>query len=66
VAIKEHQTVKVEGHTVRLERRRYGRGFYAWAYVICVDGSEISLGDPWPCASPRRSELAAAVLETVV
>lgn len=33
---------------VRLERRRYGRATYCWAYVDTPDGISIALGDPWP------------------
>ena len=35
-------------HTVRLERRRYGRATYCWATVDAPDGALIALGDPWP------------------
>jgi hypothetical protein len=40
------------------KRRRYGRTTYTWAFVKY--GSDwLSLGDPWPCLTPKRSELTA-------
>lgn len=51
--------VKHGDYTFRLTRRRYGRQFYCWA-ELCVEGGFTSLGDPWPCATPKRAELTAA------
>jgi hypothetical protein len=42
------------------ERRRYGRTTYTWVYVN-LDGRWVSLGDPWPCVTPKRSEIREAV-----
>lgn len=51
----------VEGVPVSFERRSYGRGvMYCWAEAL-LDGRWISLSDPWPCITPRMSELAEAI-----
>lgn len=51
----------VEGVPVSFERRSYGRGvMYCWAEAH-LDGSWESLGDPWPCITPRKSELVEAI-----
>ena len=40
----------------RFERRRYERTTYTWAEVLHND-VWYSLGDPWPCVTPKRSDL---------
>jgi hypothetical protein len=40
----------------RFERRRYERTTYTWAEVL-HNGVWYSLGDPWPCITPSRSDL---------
>lgn len=58
--------VTVEGKTfpVRFERRRYGTGAssrtFTWVEAY-VGGSWVSLGDPWPCITPARKEIEAAI-----
>ena len=50
-------TIKTkEGYAVRFERRRYGTVTYTWVYLH-VDDEVISLGDPWPCITPKQAEL---------
>ncbi len=47
--------------TFSFHRRRYGKKqFYTWAYIKGPDGSPLSLGDPWPCVNPKKSELIEA------
>jgi hypothetical protein len=46
---------------VRLDRRRYGQAFYTWAQVL-HNGEWLTLGDPWPCSNPKRSEILAAAI----
>jgi hypothetical protein len=45
---------------VTFERRRYGRQTYTWAYIQ-INGERVSLGDPWPCITPKKTELQEAV-----
>ncbi len=46
---------------LRFERRRYGRSAtYTWVYLVI--GTEWRLlGDPWPCVTPKRSEVLREV-----
>jgi hypothetical protein len=48
--------VIIDGCTVTFKRRRYGSQTYTW--VFC-NGE--SLGDPWPCINPPRSEIKQAI-----
>jgi len=52
--------IVVNGYEVRLERRRYGDTAYTWAEAL-IGGEWKSLGDPWPCLTPKRSELAEQI-----
>ena len=45
---------------LQFERRRYGRATYTWVYAE-INGKMVSLGDPWPCITPKRSEIEKAV-----
>lgn len=45
---------------LRMTRRRYGRTTYTWVEVRVGD-EWVSLGDPWPCVTPKRAEVEAAV-----
>jgi hypothetical protein len=47
------------GYAFRLTRRRYGNQWYCWA-ELNVEGGYTGLGDPWPCATPKASELVQA------
>lgn len=52
------------GYSIRWHRRRYGRQTYTWVDAK-RDGEGnpwVSLGDPWPCMSPKRAEVHAAAL----
>ncbi len=42
------------------ERRRYGTVTYTWVWAE-IDGRMVSLGDPWPCVTPKRSEVLEAI-----
>jgi hypothetical protein len=44
---------------LRFERRRYGSTTYTWVEAE-IGGEWVSLGDPWPCITPKRSEIEAA------
>ena len=50
--------VSLAGITYDYERRRYGRTTYTWVTAVLPDGTRLSLGDPWPCLTPKRSEVA--------
>lgn len=52
-------TMTILGCKLSFERRRYGGrsgATYTWAYA-----NGVSLGDPWPCITPKISELEAVV-----
>jgi hypothetical protein len=44
----------------RFKRRKYSSQTYTWAFVQTGPEQWESLGDPWPCVTPRVSELNAA------
>lgn len=52
---------KPAAQLARLERRRYGRVTYRWAFVDTRDGIAIQLGDPWPGINWPRDVLDALV-----
>lgn len=45
---------------LRFTRRRYGSTTYTWVEAL-IDGQWVELGDPWPCVTPKRSEIGAAI-----
>lgn len=49
----------VEGVLINYQRRRYENTFYTWVMAYC--GEWVSLGDPWPCSRPKRSEIIQAI-----
>lgn len=51
---------RIELPPLRFERRRYYRTTYTWVEAE-INGQWVSLGDPWPCVTPKRSEIAEAV-----
>ena len=48
----------------RFDRRRYGNTTYTWVEVRYGD-DWLSLGDPWPCVTPKLSELNAAAIAAI-
>lgn len=50
---------------IRFDRRRYGNTTYTWAEIKCGGDLWLSLGDPWPCATPKRSELISAAVDAI-
>ena len=48
----------------RFDRRRYGNTTYTWVEVKHND-EWLSLGDPWPCVTPKRSELKQAAIAAI-
>lgn len=50
------------------ERRRYGGRYggttYTWAYVRLGD-DWLQCGDPWPCITPKRSELIDSAIKAI-
>ena len=48
------------GHPAWFTRRRYGKTTFTWVQVD-VDGDLVDLGDPWPCITPKRVEMEAAL-----
>lgn len=54
--------ILILGQEVSFERRRYyGKQTFTWAYLKHADGTFESLGDPWPCVTPKRSELETEI-----
>ena len=53
------------GRQVYVERRRYSNRTFTWLHVKLGNGENeadwIQLGDPWPCITPKRSEIVSAV-----
>jgi hypothetical protein len=52
-------------YAVQFRRRRYGRVTYTWASVELA-GETVSLGDPWPAVTPKRSEVQATLRGVLV
>jgi hypothetical protein len=53
------QTLKT-GDEISLVRRRYGSLTYTWVSVrLC--GQWVSLGDPWPCITPKKTEVLTEI-----
>ena len=48
-----------EGLLFRFERRRYPNRTFTWVFVRALNEEWISLGDPWPSVTPKRSEMLA-------
>lgn len=53
--------MSVRGVLTQLTRRRYGRQTYTWAEFE-INGKWVSAGDPWPCLTPPKRELEAALM----
>lgn len=57
-------SIRVNGTTylLRVRRRRYNNTTYTW---VSAQGPEDptprELGDPWPCITPKVSEIAAEI-----
>ena len=53
-------------HPVNFVRRRYSDRTFTWAEVFRKESSQwVSLGDPWPCLTPAKKELADAVWRVI-
>lgn len=48
------------GRPAWFTRRRYGRTTFTWVHVE-IDGELVDLGDPWPCITPKRKDMEAAL-----
>lgn len=51
----------LDGIELSVERRRYDTTTYTWVYARLNEGETweqwVSLGDPWPCITPKLSEV---------
>jgi hypothetical protein len=54
------ETRDFEGTEIRLTRRRHGSQYFCWLEV-CIDGTWLDCGDPWPCRTPRPAEIRDAI-----
>ena len=57
--------VSLAGITYQFARRRYGRTTYTWVTAVLPDGTQLDLGDPWPCLTPKRAEMEDATRRAV-
>ena len=44
------------GKPIWFTRRRYGKTTFTWVQVD-IGGTLRDLGDPWPCITPKRTEM---------
>lgn len=51
----EHDGVKFV-----ITRRRYSNVTYSWVAYQLENGEWADVGDPWPCITPKRSEVIEA------
>lgn len=50
--------IAVEGVTAEVtERRRYGTQTFTWVEFTTPDKVRHGCSDPWPCVTPKRSEV---------
>ena len=54
------QFATIQGIEVFAERRRYSDRTFTWLSAK-VGEEYIDLGDPWPCITPKRSEVEQAI-----
>ena len=45
-------------------RRRYSNATFTWVDVK-VDGEWVSIGDPWQCVTPKKSEMLESIRLTL-
>jgi hypothetical protein len=58
------KTGYLNGYDVRFNRRKYGSKTFTWVqYLIDGETEWQEIQEPWPCLSPKRSEVHAAVLQ---
>lgn len=70
--------ITVDGRDVVLTRRRYGTKTFCWVSVHVANGTEKlssgremifpiyeDCGDPFPCVTPKRSEIDRVVREQI-
>lgn len=66
--MNDHKSLLIDGRAVEyfFRRRRYGRGqTYTWLHVHINGEWYEAAGDPWPCLTPKRTEVEAAIRETI-
>lgn len=56
------QVIEIDGVRVDFVRRRYGRKTFTWLHWQDSEGWH-EFGDPWPCITIPKKELAQAVAE---
>ena len=49
------------GYDVFCRRRRYPTVTYTWCVVMLPTSELLSLGDPWPCVTPKQIEIIEAI-----
>jgi hypothetical protein len=62
--MKANAVILVDGIQVCFEHRRYGHQMYTWAYANINADTSLGcecLGDPWPCTTPKISEVRQAL-----
>ncbi len=61
--------IRTYGRPLIIQRRRYGNAAYTWIHAVTRDirgpdlfaEDTVSLGDPWPCVTPKVTEVTAAL-----
>lgn len=51
-------------YELKMTRRRYGQQTFTWVEVRLGD-EWVSLGDPWPAVTPKRSEVEVAIKQVL-
>ena len=67
--MRSNAVILIDGIQVTFTRRRYGRQTYTWAHANINADTSLGcepLGDPWPCMTPKISELRAALWYTLM
>lgn len=54
------ETREFEGTMIRLTRRRYPGRTFCWL-AVCIDGTWMDCGDPWPQRTPRAEDIRDAI-----
>lgn len=45
-------------------RRRYSNQTFTWVSAFIAD-AWVQLGDPWPCVTPRKTEIERAIQQVI-
>lgn len=60
--MKHDYKTDLAGIAYKFTRRRYSAQTYTWIYAVRSDGKQLRNLDPWPCITPKKSELEKELL----